>query len=280
MDFMPDDIRVDSAPHRWRVLKGGKGPVALCLHGAGGTADSFRPLMTKLASDLTMIAPDLPGHGATLLGAPNRSGLTAMADDVTSLVRTLGVTPEVIIGHSAGAAIALMSDSALSPRGQILLNAALSGFTGIAGWVFPAMAKGLSVTPFAAELLSRSLASEAKLRSLLNSTGTKVTPDILARYSELVRNVPHIRGTLKMMAAWDLSPLLKALPSIRTRTLLIAGDRDGTVPVSVSNHAEKTLSDVSLKVHHGGHLLHEEDPEIVAEDIRAFLAGLDLIRSG
>lgn len=262
-------------PHRWRVLKAGTGPVALCLHGAGGSADSFRPLMHVLSAKLTMVAPDLPGHGKTRRGSSSRPGLEEMANDIAVLVRRMNTVPELLIGHSAGAAIALTLDQALSPRGHVLINAALSEFEGVAGWVFPAVAKGLSMTPFAADLLAKSLSREEKLRSLLASTGSGVSDDILRRYKTLASSRDHVDGTLKMMAAWDLKPLLKKLSSIHTPTLLIAANRDGTVPISVSKKAKQSLQSAEIILHEGGHLLHEEDPKLIANDISGFLAFLN-----
>ncbi|WP_413717495.1 alpha/beta fold hydrolase BchO [Silicimonas sp. MF1-12-2] len=270
-----EELTIAAGPHRWRVLRAGAGPVALCLHGAGGSADSFRPLIPFLSSDVTIVAPDLPGHGRTRLGGTGRSGLVAMTEDVALLVAAFELEPEILIGHSAGAAIALNLDDRLSPRGQVLINAALSEFDGLAGWVFPALAKGLSITPFAADFLSRNLRRQGKLEGLLASTGSEVTRDILTRYRLLAASREHVDGTLKMMAAWDLKPLLRKIPQVQTPTLLIAGDRDGTVPVSVSKKAKQSLKHSKLIVHEGGHLLHEEDPEIVAQDIRAFINSLD-----
>lgn len=270
---------VDVRPHRWRLLRAGHGPLALCLHGAGGSADSFGPLMEELSGSLTMVAPDLPGHGATRLGASDRSGLDHMAQDVSALMNALGSRPELTISHSAGAAIALAADASLSPRGHIVINAALNGFEGLAGWLFPALAKGLSATPFASEMLSRHLSQGKRLHALLKATGSDVTDDVMERYLSLVRNPEHVKGTLRMMASWNLQPLLSALPEIKTPVLLIAARGDGTVPISVSKQAEKTLLNARLEVHDGGHLLHEENPALVAKSVTDFMLELGVMKS-
>lgn len=270
-----EELCLVSYPHRWRILKTGTGPAVLCLHGAGGSADSFRPLMDVLSSKLMLVAPDLPGHGKTRRASSSKVGLDVMANDVATLMREMKVKPELLIGHSAGAAIALELDQVLSPRGHVLVNAALSEFDGLAGWVFPAMAKGLSITPFAADFLSKGLSREDRLRDLLESTGSDITDDIFRRYQSLVRSRDHVDGTLKMMATWDLKPLLQKLNDIRTPTLLIAANRDGTVPISVSKKAKQSLKAAEFILHEGGHLLHEEQPQRVAEDISAFIAFLD-----
>lgn len=223
-----------------------------------------------------MIAPDLPGHGGTRSGSAGRSGLDQISEDICTLVEEMDQRPQITIGHSAGAAIALNADRRLSPRGHVLINAALSEFEGLAGWIFPAMAKGLAAAPFAAELLSKNLRRKEKLASLLETTGSAISPDIAARYQALASNPAHVKGTLRMMASWDLRPLQARLGSVVTPVLLIAGEQDGTVPAEVSKKAEKTLKNARLIVHQGGHLLHEEDCDSVADDIVGFLRDLDL----
>lgn len=265
---------IEARPHRWRVLRCGSGPLALCLHGAGGSADSFKPLMNELAERLTLVAPDLPGHGKTRLGSQGRSGLKEMADDICLLMNALKCSVDLSIGHSAGAAIALAAESRLSPRGHVLINAALSEFGGLAGWLFPTMAKGLSAAPFAADLLSNYLSKHDRLRGLLKATGSKITDEIYERYAHLAGDPEHIKGTLRMMASWQLQPVLRGLPTIETPILLIAGEEDGTVPISVSKQAEKTLRNARLIIHKGGHLLHEEGPTLVAHDILEFISRL------
>lgn len=265
---------IDVRPHRWRQLRCGRGPLALCLHGAGGSADSFAPLMRELANHFTLIAPDLPGHCGTRLGTPGRSGLQDMSEDICALMEYQGLQVDVTVGHSAGAAIALSADDRLSPRGHVLINAALSEFGGLAGWVFPAMAKGLSVTPFAAEMLARHLGNRDRLLGLLAATGSTIDDDIEDRYAALAANPEHIKGTLRMMASWKLQPCLARLPHINAPVLLIGGKSDGTVPISVSKRAKETLPNAKLVIHPGGHLLHEEAPAIVAGDILEFVGSL------
>ena len=92
---------------RWHVQVMGQGPVMLLLHGAGAATHSWRDLAPRLARDFTVVAPDLPGHGFTQ--TPNAAGLSlnGMARGVTSLLKALDLRPQLAVGHSAGAAIAL-----------------------------------------------------------------------------------------------------------------------------------------------------------------------------
>lgn len=273
------DRIVESAPHRWRVLSAGTGPTLLCLHGAGASADSFLPLIDQLSDQFHLVAPDLPGHGATRLGQSHRSGLQTMSDDVATLTTTLNLSPVALIGHSAGAAISLMLETDLTPNGIFLINAALGNFDGLAGHLFPAMARGLAATPFVPDMAA-AMMTPTRVRSLIDSTGTPATPDIVDRYSRLVRRPEHVGGALRMMAQWRLDPLNAKLGTIRTTTLLLTGDNDQTVPPSISVRASEQMISAKHVSLPGGHLVHEEDPVGVAELLVKFVADLSSDATG
>ena len=125
--------QINGPVHRWHAQVTGNGPLLLLLHGAGGSTHSYRDVIPLLSDTYTVVALDLPGHGFTQLGGRARSGLDPMAEDVTRLCAQEGWQPEVIIGHSAGAAVALrMALTAHQPPHVIGLNAALGEFPGLA----------------------------------------------------------------------------------------------------------------------------------------------------
>ena len=64
-----------------------------------------------------------------------------MSEDLLALCRNQGWVPDIVVGHSAGAAIALrMWELGMQPTtGIVGINAALGNFKGVAGWLFPIM---------------------------------------------------------------------------------------------------------------------------------------------
>lgn len=269
--------QVPGPVHKWHVQDAGRGPLILMLHGAGGSSHSLRDLIAPLAETHRVIALDLPGHGFTQLGARHRSGLQAMTDDIAALARQEGWAPVAILGHSAGAAVALnLSKTLLSPRGQppkiIGVNAALGEFEGLAGLLFPLMAKLLSVLPFTAALFSGTSASPARVQSLIQSTGSTLTPDGMALYRRLVGDRDHVDGTLLMMAQWDLKPLLRDLGNITAQTTFIVGTNDRTVPAGTSHNAAQKMPNAEvIELKDFGHLVHEEVPGQVVTILRNLL---------
>ena len=75
-----------------------------------------------------------------------------------------------------------------------------------------------------------------------------------------------------MMADWDLESLHRDLPRLRTRMLLVHGDRDAAIPLSSVRQAARVVDGARLVILPGlGHLAHEERPALAAGAITAFL---------
>ena len=256
-------------PHRWHVQEIGDGPLILLIHGAGGATQSFRHLFPILAQTYRVIAVDLPGQGFTQLGAQQRCGLDHMAEDLLSLCRHEGWMPQLIVGHSAGAAIALrMWELGARPElGLVGINAALGNFKGVAGWLFPMMARALAVTPFSASVFAGT-ATRSSVRNLIEGTGSKLHPEGLELYYRLATDRAHVDATLSMMAQWQLDGLLARLPQIDTDVHLITGAADKAVPPQVSADAAARLPNTRLtNLPDLGHLAHEEDAALIAKSI-------------
>ncbi|ABG29859.1 magnesium chelatase [Roseobacter denitrificans] len=265
-------------PHRWHVQEFGAGPTVLLLHGAGGSTHSFRDLATALSKNHHVVAIDLPGQGYTQLGARHRSGLASTTEDIVALCAQEGWQPVAIIGHSAGGALALrLSERVFSPQEQtprvIGINPALDNFKGLAGVLFPVLAKLLAAVPFTAQIFASATSSPARIAALIRSTGSELDAQGLSYYQRLISNRNHADATLMMMAQWSLDDLLRDLPTIPAQTLFIVGDKDATVPPSVSDKAAQKLQNARvIHLEHLGHLAHEEAPEEIARLILAFLS--------
>jgi len=265
--------RIPHRPHRWHVQEAGTGPTLLLLHGAGASTHTWRDLAPDLARDHHVIALDLPGQGFTAMGARGRSGLAQMAADIAALVTAEGWQPQAIIGHSAGAALALrMALDLPDPPRIIGINAALSPFEGLAGWLFPVMAKVLALNPLTALAFTAGGNRQARARRLIESTGSRLDDAAIGYYARLIGDRAHVEGTLQMMAQWDVSPLIDRLPGLAAPCLLITGDGDRAVPPDVSARAAARLPDARHLCLAGlGHLAHEEEPAQIAGLVRDFL---------
>jgi len=251
-------------PHRWHVQEAGTGPLILLIHGAGGATQSWRGVFPLLAERARVVAVDLPGQGFTQLGARMRCGLDHMAEDLWSLCRYEGWEPAVIVGHSAGAAVALRMVELGATTRVVGVNAALGNFQGMAGWLFPMLAKALALSPFTAGLFAASVTDQS-VRGLIRGTGSRIDAAGISYYRRLAGARAHVDGTLGMMAQWRLDGLLQRLPENPARAVFIIGAGDLAVPPETSRRAAASMREARVVEMAGlGHLAHEEDPESVA----------------
>lgn len=270
-------ITVD--PIDWHVQVMGSGPILVLLHGAGGGNQSWRGLMPLLSENFTVVAPDLPGQGHTRVRGRHTYGLDQMASDVLALLGNQNWSPAAIVGHSAGGVIALRMAEQMDTHCPVVgINSALGEFPGMAGWLFPALAKMMAINPIFPWAFTRISASESQIKQLLRTTGSQVDSEMLKQYLRLAQDQRHVAGTLSMMADWKLTPILSRLPKIDVPVLLLVGSQDGTVPPSTSRDAAKKLPRAQVRLLSGlGHLAHEEAPETVGAEISAFFCDQDLL---
>ena len=264
---------VSAGKHRWHLQVKGTGNCILLLHGTGASVHSWSGLFEDLSKEFKVVAIDLPGHGFTKLGTKQRSSLTHMSNDLVTLCNQQGIKPDYIIGHSAGTAIALEMSKTLALRGVVGLNSALSKFGGIASWAFPMLAKVITLSPFIPSYLASLGANADRVEKLLNNTGSRLSEPQIRYYKALFKDKMHVEGALLMMSQWNLDRLLFRLSELTTTTLLIAGNRDKTVPFKIASQVASALPNGECKILADlGHLAHEEDPKtilnIVAEFIR------------
>src|ERR1051325_2684932 len=92
---------------RIRVRYGGSGPPVLLLHGHPRTHTTWHRIAPLLATDHTVICPDLRGYGHSTTPAdrPDHSQASkrAMANDAIALMAALGHERFTVVGHDRGA---------------------------------------------------------------------------------------------------------------------------------------------------------------------------------
>ncbi|MFD2113165.1 alpha/beta fold hydrolase BchO [Thiorhodococcus fuscus] len=265
---------------RWHVQRMGQGPVLLMLHGTGASTHSWRDFAPELAEHFTLIAPDMPGHGFTDSPVYDRMSLPGMAGFVGELVRELGVTPDLVLGHSAGAAILIQAclDGWIAPRAIISLNGALLPWRGVPGRIFSPAAKLFARNALASHYFSWRAKDRRMIQRLVDSTGSKLDPLGVDFYQRLIRSPAHVRSSLSMMANWNLGLMEQGLPRLETSLFLVVGEEDSTVSPRearrVRQHFQPAAEIVALPGL--GHLAHEERPREVADTVRRIAAQFGL----
>jgi magnesium chelatase accessory protein len=267
---------VDSGGLRWHVQQLGEGPALVLLHGTGAATHSWRDIAPLLARSHSVVAMDLPGHGFTRVPRDD-SGFTLpnVARSVAALMSELGVVPFALVGHSAGAAIAVRMalDGLATPGGIVGLNSALLPFPGPLGPLAPFLARTMFYNPLMLALFGYRAGQPGAINGLIRSTGSSLDARGLDLYQRLFRTSSHLKSTMALMAHWDLDTLKRQLPQLQSPLTLIVGETDRAVPASVADAVRGLVPIATIVRAQGlGHLAHEEDPAKVAGLILRALA--------
>jgi len=261
---------VVAAGLRWHVQVMGEGPVVLLLHGTGASTHSWRSIMPLLARRFTVVAPDLPGQGFTATPPTAMLSLGGMSKGLAALMAALDVSPALVIGHSAGAALGarMCLDGHVGPERLVSVNGALLPLGGWAGHLFSPLARLMVRLPGMSRLFAWRAADRSLVERLLRDTGSHLDDAGIDLYARLFRRPEHVAATLGMMANWDLPALARDLPRLNTPLLLIVGKQDRTIRPTEARRLGALLPGARIIALPGlGHLAHEEAPESVLNAI-------------
>ncbi len=101
---------------RYAYLQSGEGPLILCLHGFPDTAHTWNDTTQRLSErGYRVVAPFMRGYAPTSLAPDGRYAMTHLAEDIVSMIESLGVEKAYLIGHDWGSAIAYTA-AAMAPK--------------------------------------------------------------------------------------------------------------------------------------------------------------------
>ena len=263
---------VETSLHTWHIQRLGKsgGKKILFIHGTGSSCHTWANTAEYLLDEFEVLLVDLPGHGFSKIPAPNQSSLQSVFNGSMELIKKIPFPPDLIVGHSAGAAIAvLLSEKIKAKNGVLCINAAFGEFPGLAGVMFPIFAKIIAVVPYSSDILASLSKNNERTEKLIANTGSKISKENLEYYKMLFSNPKHVKGTLKLMAEWDLSEFLADLKNFNSNIKFLVGEMDKTVPISVSKKWSKQVPNGHyIEICGAGHLAHEEQPRDVSQSIK------------
>lgn len=253
----------------WHTQIIGTGPIVLLLHGTGASTHSFADLALLLSKQFTCVLVDLPGQGFTRPIEEREHLLPAMALAVQDLCDHLDMQPEYIIGHSAGAAVAIRMclDTTAEPRALLSINGALLPFGAFIEPIMLGTARMLSRSDRVIRFLAQRGAGESDVRRALRDTGAAISEPMIQRYTFLISQKEHIEGTLRMMGGWELGQLAKDLSSLTTPIHLVGCAQDHIVPAARAHRIKRLIEGAtSVTLNQAGHLVHEASPDRIYDE--------------
>ena len=261
------------------------GPAFLLLHGFGANTRSWGATLPWLGHDALAVAYDRPAFGLTErpLGGwardANPYGPAAQVTTAVGVLDAFGVERAVLIGHSAGGAIALQAALAHPDRvaGLVLVGAAVYAGGGAPAWIRP-----LLHTPQASRLgplIMRQLGGPQGDAFLQSSWAdpTRLDAATYEAYRRALQAENWDRGLWELVKASREPDLVPFLASIRVPVLVVTGAQDVIVPAAQSRDLARDLVGASggatyLELEGCGHLPHEECPAAFRTALEAWLA--------
>jgi pimeloyl-ACP methyl ester carboxylesterase len=235
-------------------LKAGKGKTIIMLHGWGDDSRTFLPLIEKLKQSYEIYALDLPGFGGTQ-APPEAWGLNDYADFLEAWLAKLGLQPFVLIGHSNGGAVAVVTAGKRKVSDKLILLAS-SGVRNkrpLRKKIIKAGAKAGKI-PLLVLPAKKRQSVKAKLYEAAGSEAMLI---------------PHMQETFRKIVATDIRPMAN---QVSVPTLLVYGSSDKQTPTSDGHMLTRSIKGSRMEIIKAGHFLHQEEPDKVARLIKEFLS--------
>ncbi|KLN61806.1 alpha/beta hydrolase [Kiloniella spongiae] len=243
-------------------LRAGSGFPLVFIHGYLGGAKAWEDQVQAFKPEFDVIAPELPGYGASYHKKAG-SSIEEYANQIINFLSQIGIQKFHLIGHSMGGMIAQQIAKLASERVDYLVCYGTGP---------------LGMMPNRFETLDQS-------RKRLRSDGVKATAERIAstwftngkdalRYQECASLNDNVTtetalAGLRAMETWDGRD---AMSSISQKTLVLWGDRDQSYDWTQPESLWTGIKESSLAVMPDcGHNAHMENPELFNSILRKFL---------
>lgn len=263
---------VSTARSRIRFVEGGEGPPLLLIHDFAASRDVWTQAITRFADSFRVIAPDLPGFGASEKPDPQRYayGWDAFSESMFDLVAALGVGRIHVCGHGMGGGVAL----ALAARHPALVSRLVLTSAVVFAPQEHALERAGQV-PVVGALMWRQLMSQTLFRAYVQATvysgAAKVPPGrIDALYESFNAPAGRQAAHATLVAKADTRPLVARLPRVSADTLVVWGRDDALAPVEHGRRLARELKG-RFEVLECGRCPPEELPDVFTEAVTSFL---------
>lgn len=252
-------------------------PGVAFLHGFGSSLASFGALQDALAEERRTVAWDRPGFGLTERALDgwdrNPYGPEAQVRHVVLALDAAGIGRAVLVGHSAGGAIALQVALAHPDRvaGLVLIGPAVYSGDGAPAWSRWALR-----TPQLERigpLLMRRLGGETGVGLLRAAYADpeRLRPEVLAAYRSATSVDDWDRALWELVKASRRPPLGDRLAEVGPPVLVVTGAEDTVVPPEESRRLAEALPNARLEtIPDCGHVPQEECAPELSAAVRAW----------
>ena len=256
----------------------GHGPPILLIHGFGASSFTWSKIVSPLAVDHKVIAPDLKGFGRSKKPRGGGYTLRDQAAAVLRVIQSLDLNGLTVIGHSMGGGVALLVAMTLEREAPTRLSRLVL----IDSIAYPQHLPHFMTIlrlPILGSLILRLFPATWLVRYVLNFVyfdRRKIERAFVQEYAAPLRyrgGRAALIATARTIIPSDIDELVEQYRTMRTPVLLLAGRQDRIVPLGIARRLAETIQNASLRVlDRCGHVPQEEEPELTSTILREALA--------
>lgn len=242
----------------YAIAKTGDGTPIVLLHGFGASSAAWLPIMEGLG-ERSLIAYDLPGHGASL-GYPNAGSPGTAAKAIIADLEERGTDKAHFCGHSMGGAIATLI-ALMKP--ELVASLTLLAPGGYGAEINSALLRRYGSAAEAEEI--------ADCLKEMSGPNAHVSRDVAERMAAQRRVEGQIAMLEKIAAMITRDDRQGVLPADSVRALAIPvtaiwGTEDSILPFSQMEAMPANWRKIAVP--QAGHMLMEEAPDTVRQVLR------------
>jgi pimeloyl-ACP methyl ester carboxylesterase len=275
-----DEWQIELHGRRVIYRVAGNGPPVVLIHGMLNSSSHWQAVALNLASDYTVIAPDLIGHGDSAAPRGDYS-LGAHAASIRDLLAAVGVERATLVGHSLGGGVAmqffyqfpqrverlvLISSGGLGREvSPMLRTAALPGVSALLALTINSRLIG-ALGEAGRRLRQRGVGAGVYMQAVARALGPLENAEARSAFLHTLRAVIDVHG--QRVSATDRLYLLESLP-----TMIVWGERDNTIPLSHGRRAHEAIPHSRFRtLARAAHFPHLEDADGLSELLREFIS--------
>ena len=245
---------------------GGNKPPVILLHGLAANGLCWTPLARALDADYDVIMPDARGHGQS--SVPEHGyRYQDHANDVTGLIKALGLPAPFLLGHSMGGMTAALV-AASSPK--LLSGLILADPTFLSAKV-------------QREVRDSDVADQH--RRILTTSLDEVLAEARVRHPRRSVEISELSARARLqtsMSAFDVltppNPDYRQLShALEVPVLLVLGDAGVVTPAVAAELQQLNPRFQVEQIQGAGHALHYDQPERFAVVVRSFLGSIGTV---
>lgn len=249
----------------------GDGPAALMfLHGGGSDKNDWAAQMRYFEGKYRVVAPDIPGHGASSI--PAMVSIEYLAEIGREVKRRHGLARNILIGHGMGSWVALE-----------MYRQNPSGIAGIVLIECSRLAEGLTQRDALRQQVRKSGAKTLLRRSYTRMFISRADPDLIAFYLKRLETLPdrYIEELILSTVDWDATLMAPTLQTVQVPLLILqstsihsdlrhrslaTADQSSWITFARTNapHAEIQI------IANAGHFPHIDQPSAVSVALEHF----------